>query len=281
MSDLETNVVHCGDALELLRSLPDGCADMVLTDPPYGTTDLEWDKSVDWATFWPELSRVVTQRGAIVMTAQNPFAAELIVSNRKMFRYEWVWEKTVAPNFINVAASPLRSHEQVLVFSHALHINGAHQDRLMLYFPQMGVGDAYGKVHRSEGVAHYHGVMKRIGNTTANEGSRYPRTVLKFANSNQGSLHPTQKPVALFEYLIRTYTRPGDLVIDPFVGSGTTAVAARNLGRRYIVGDQSAEYVAIARQRLAEPFTPQLFSEAAPVADVPVPTQIDMFTEAL
>jgi site-specific DNA-methyltransferase (adenine-specific) len=259
MTMIAENAVYEMDALELLRGLDDASVDLICTDPPYATLDIAWDRRIDWHALWPEMARVVTQRGAIVMTAQNPFAAELIVGNRKMFRYEWVWEKTMAMGFVNAACQPMRAHELVLVFSHSLHVNGAHKERLMNYYPLMTKGTPYSRHRKAESLAHYNDVTRGTGANVS--GDRLPRSVLRIANPNHNSPHPTAKPLALMEYLIRTYTRVGDLVLDPFAGSGTTLVAAKRLDRRYIGGDTDAGYCDVARGRLDEPYTYQLFAE--------------------
>ena len=173
------------------------------------------------------------------------------MSNAKWFRYEWIWHKSQATQFLDANRRPLKAHESVLVFA----------SERTTYYPVMGKGESF--VRKSHGSTELYGAHERM--PTHNTGTRYPTTILKF-DSVQKAVHPTQKPVALFEYLIRTYTQPGELVLDPCVGSGTTALAARNTGRHYVCGDSSAEYVALARARLAEPYTPPMFASepAAP-----------------
>ena len=173
------------------------------------------------------------------------------MSNPKWFRYEWIWRKSKVTQFLDANRRPLKAHESVLVFS----------SERAAYYPVMGKGESY--VKKSNNPAEVYGACERT--VTVNTGTRYPTTVLEFTSVEKG-VHPTQKPVALFEYLIRTYTQPGELVLDPCVGSGTTALAARNSGRHFICGDSNAEYVAIARARLAEPYTPPMFASepAAP-----------------
>ena len=173
------------------------------------------------------------------------------MSNPKWFQYEWIWHKSQATQFLDANRRPLKAHESVLVFSSGMTD----------YYPVMGRGESY--TSKLGGAPGIYGAS--VAAFTINKGTRYPTTVLKF-NSVMRGVHPTQKPVEMFEYLIRTYTRPGELVLDPCVGSGTTALAARNTGRHYICGDSSAEYVAVARARLAEPYTPPMFASepAAP-----------------
>jgi site-specific DNA-methyltransferase (adenine-specific) len=222
---------------------------------------------------WAQFKRVIKPRGTIVLTASQPFTSRLVCSNLEMFRYEWVWEKPMATQFMNANVRPLNAHETILIFSDRLSTSGVFAGRNMNYSPQMGNGEPWKK--RRGGL--YEGYHLKARISTFSPGTRYPRSVLHFGNSNQGSLHPAQKPIELFAYLIRTYTQPGDLVLDPVAGSGTTAIAARNEGRHFICGDSSAEYVAIARNRLAEPFTPPLFTDTS-VMDT-TETQAVLFEE--
>lgn len=265
------NTVNQIDALELLRALPDASVDCVLTDPPYGTTACAWDTPIDLVAWWAAVRRVVKPRAAIVMTASQPFTSALVMSNAAMFRHEWVWIKNRGSNFLNSVREPLKEHESVVIFS----------DGGWTFNPQLQ--------RRTGGGLDMVGTVVIGARTQSdNYGSYQPRPIelpeMRKPSSHQKfltevGLHPTQKPVALFEYLIRTYTRPGDLVVDPFGGSGTTAVAARNLGRRWITGDTDAGYCAIMRKRLSEPYTPQLFADEADAVD-DAPRQVEMFQEA-
>jgi len=235
------NRVHVIDAMELCALLPDESVDAVLFDPPYGQTSLEWDKRVD---FFDEILRVIKPKCPIVITAIMPYAAQLIVTYQQYYRYEWIWQKSLATGFLDCSWKPMREHEYILVFS---------KGGKPAYYPQMTEGEPY--IKKGGQPAIYHSFSR----TTNSDGLRYPRSVQSFQSANTGSninstVHPTQKPIALFEYLVKTYTQEGDVVFDPFVGSGTTALAARNCKRRYICGDQSPEYVAIARDRVRLPF---------------------------
>jgi site-specific DNA-methyltransferase (adenine-specific) len=248
--------VYKADALRFLRWLPDQSVDMILTDMPYGTTACSWDTVIDLDAWWAEAHRVAKPRAAIVCTGSQPFTSRLVMSNVKRFRYEWVWDKVKISNFANAKKQPLRKHENVLVFS-----AGA-----IKYYPILTPGSVskpFGRIVASSSVH---------GNFSENRqvGVGYPQSIIRHMLPNNltgGGLHPTQKPVALFEYLIRTYTRPGDLVVDPFVGSGTTALAARNTGRRFLCCDLLLEYVQIARRRLAQPYTPDMFETLLPKAE--------------
>ena len=242
------------DCFNALKNIPDGSVDMILTDPPYGTTNLEWDSAPDLVRMFAEFNRVIKKNGAIVVTAQQPFATDCIVANRKYFRYEWIWEKTMAMGFLDAKKKPMKAHENVLVFYKALPT----------YNPQktLGHGSIAEKIRIKEKnsiATHYH--KHRRTDYINTDGSRYPRDVVKFSNQSgtifgkkttTASKHPTQKPVALFEYLIRTYTNEGETVLDCFAGSGTTAAAAINTGRKYIVVEKEAKYIDIIRERVAQ-----------------------------
>lgn len=234
---VKPGAIVCCDWRELMQGLAPGSVDMILTDMPYGVTACKWDTVIDLAAWWLEVKRVIKPRGAIVMTASQPFTTRLISSNYEWFRYEWVWLKNNGTDFLNAKRKPFLAHEQILVFAPAQ----------TTYIPQMKKGKPY--ITRSHNISSDHVVKdKSVGNyTSRNHGTRYPLSYLMIFQER--GLHPTQKPVALFAYLIETYTQPGELVVDPFVGSGTTAVAAKSTGRRFIVGDQDAAYCEVAKRR--------------------------------
>jgi site-specific DNA-methyltransferase (adenine-specific) len=240
-------IVHHTDLLSLCAQLEPASVDMILCDLPYGTTACSWDTVIPFAPMWAAFRRIVKPRAAIVLTASQPFTSALVMSNPKWFRYEWVWDKVNRyTNYGNVSFAPLKRHESVLTFC----------ESTPTYYPQMARGIPY-IARRSGNMA---GVYKDGGlhpKDGINLGERFPHSIIAIEADNklEVGLHPTQKPVDLFRYLIRTYTRPGDLVVDPCVGSGTTALAARAEGRRYIVGDSSAEYCEVARKRLDAPYT--------------------------
>lgn len=229
-----TVTLHLGDCLELMPSIPAGSVDMVLCDLPYGTTQNKWDSVLPLDRLWAEYWRVC--RGAVVLTASQPFTASLVSSAIKYFKHSWVWEKSAATGHLNAKRMPMKLHEDVLVFA-----VGAS-----LYNPQ--------------GLAQFGQTVRRGGNGTNFGGSgkenfqeftNYPRSILRFPHEAK-PVHPTQKPVALMEYLIRTYTNPGDTVLDNTMGSGTTGVACVNTGRNFIGIEMDAEYFAIAEARIAE-----------------------------
>jgi len=245
-----TGGVYHMDIFDLCAAAPRGSVDMILADLPYGTTNCAWDTVIPFAPMWAAFKRIIKPRGAIVLTASQPFTSALVMSNPDWFKYTWVWSKPNGTNFLNAPFQPLKTHEDVIIFSAmAASFNPAGA---MAYYPEIGKGMPYKWNSKKSGgyQFHSHPDYDAIDNT----GSRYPRSVLEFAQER--GLHDTQKPVDLFRYLIRTYTRPGELVFDPCVGSGTTAIAAREEGRRFIVGDSSSEYVQVARDRLAMPYTP-------------------------
>jgi site-specific DNA-methyltransferase (adenine-specific) len=216
---------------------------------------------------WECFKRVIKPRGAVVLTASGKFTYKLVMSNFEWFKYEWVWEKTHSASFLNAKIRPLSIHEMVLIFG---------IDTLS-YCPQMTKGAI--KNNRS-GTPLYErnhskfGINSKILANVRND-NYYPKSVIHIGSVRRADMnHSTQKPVALFEYLIRTYTQPGEVVFDPCVGSGTTALAARNTGRNYICGDSSAEYVQVARDRLAQPYTLPLFDEQQ--TDRPKPEQMEL-----
>lgn len=231
------NTIQHTDLLTLSGILDDQSVDMILCDLPYGTTACAWDTVIPFEPMWEQFKRVIKPRGAIVLTASQPFTSALVMSNVKWFRCEWIVVKPNGTGFLNASRQPMKNHESVIVFA-----NGAHD-----YYPQKSKGKKYRKIRGAE--REFVRDPNVGGYTTNNNGDRFPKSVIHY--SWETGLHPTQKPVPLFQYLIRTYTLPGELVFDPCVGSGTTAVAAHLTGRRYICGDTSEEYVNIARERVA------------------------------
>jgi site-specific DNA-methyltransferase (adenine-specific) len=233
------STLYNGDCLEIMKQIPDGSVDMVLTDPPYGTTACKWDSIIPFEPMWEQLKRVTKPNGAIVMTASQPFTSALVMSNPKMFKYCWVWEKTLFSNFALVKKQPTKKHEDICVF----------YTKQPTYNPQMESGKPYKDKERGRtmGVT---GDALPSKKPIDNEGTRYPSSVQKFSNGNNGNVHPTQKPVALMEYLIKTYTQGGETVLDFTMGSGTTGVACKNLNRNFIGIELDPEYFRIAKERI-------------------------------
>ena len=232
-----------GDCLEVMKDITDGSVDMVLTDPPYGTTACKWDSVIPFEPMWEQLRRVTKKNGAIVLMAAQPFTSALVMSNVKMFKYDWVWEKPTATGHLNAKKMPMRAHEEVLVF----------YKRLPVYNPQKTKGhkpvNSYTK-HTSDGDCYG---ATSLGISGGGSTERYPRSVKLFSSDKQKSaLHPTQKPVALMEYLIKTYTNEGDTVLDFTMGSGTTGVACVNTRRDFIGIELDENYFGIAQGRIKE-----------------------------
>lgn len=224
-----------GDCLERMKEIPDGSVSMILTDPPYGTTACKWDSVIDLDLMWDQLKRIIKPNGAIVMTAAQPFTTTLIASNMKMFKYCWVWEKNRPTGSQHARNRPMSKHEDITVFSLAPmgHISQL-KDRRMAYNPQGVVSTGRKKTVKGKG---FHG--NHIGARPNQVGNEYdvftgfPDTILKFSK-DESHVHPTQKPVELMEYMIKTYTNEGETVLDFTFGSGATIKAARNLNRKVI-----------------------------------------------
>ena len=241
-------VIH-GDCLEVMPTLPDKSIDMILCDLPYGTTACKWDSIIPFEPLWKEYKRLIKDNGAIVLTASQPFTSALVMSNPRMFKCEWVWEKDNACNFIQAKNHPLKIHENILVFG-----NGR-----ITYNPIMTDAGKHSNVGgkntpRTTMGGFLPNEVKNIGSKKTN--MRYPKTIQRFNkvkhNCIEGLLHPTQKPVALFEYLIKTYTNEGEVVLDNCAGSGTTAIACINTNRNYILIEKEKEYIDIINKRIAE-----------------------------
>lgn len=232
-----------GDCLDLLGALETASVDMILCDLPYGTTQNTWDSIIDLPTLWAHYERVIKDNGAIVLTAQTPFDKVLGASNLGLLRYEWIWEKPAATGHLNAKKMPMKAHENILVF----------YKKLPTYNPQKTFGhkpvNSYTK-HQTDGTNY--GATK-IGISGGGSTERYPRSVQVFSSDKQkSSLNPTQKPVALMEYLIRTYTNPGEVVLDNAMGSGSTGVAAQNTGRDFIGMELRVDAFEDASHRLQE-----------------------------
>ena len=229
-----------GDCLNLMPRLPAASIDLILADLPYGTTNNKWDSVIDLDILWAEYERIIRPDGAILLTAAQPFTSVLVMSNRRLFKYEWIWSKTVGSGQLNIKRQPLRTHESVLVF----------YDKQPTYNPQMTQGTPY-KARRKVSSWSGRGYNEQRDHDVENTGERYPKSVLEVPNPRIRGGHPTQKPVALFEYLIETYSHPGDVVLDNVIGSGTTGVAAIRTGRHFIGMEQDPDYVALARDNIA------------------------------
>jgi site-specific DNA-methyltransferase (adenine-specific) len=235
------------DCLEGMKLIGDASVDMVLCDLPYGTTVCAWDAVIPFDALWEQYRRIIKPYGAIVLTATQPFTTTLIASNMAWYKYCWVWEKNRVGGIFNAKNMPLKSHEDIAVFSSGTTANGS--DKLMPYYPQGLIEtNRVGSNRKRSG-------KDTIGNRPSRSGqyvqtaTGYPRTVLRF--DSECGLHPTQKPVPLFEYLIRTYTNPGELVLDNCMGSGTTAIACINTGREYVGFELDSDYYGKAQERIS------------------------------
>jgi DNA modification methylase len=228
-----------GDCPELMKDIPDKSIDMILCDLPYGTTACKWDTIIPFEPLWEQYERIIKDSGAIVLFGSEPFSTMLRMSNLQNFKYDWIWEKEQGANFMLCKYQPYKVHEIISVFSYGTHI----------YFPQMTEGKPYISGKGTSG-----DITGNVLKTqTKNNGTRYPRSIQKFnTDKSKGSLHPTQKPVALLEYLIKTYTDEGETVLDNCMGSGTTGVACVNTNRNFIGIELEDKYFEIAKQRINE-----------------------------
>ena len=233
---MEVNKIICGDCLEVMQEIPDGSVDMVLTDPPYGTTACKWDSVIHFDPMWKQLDRVIKKNGAICLFGSEPFSSALRMSNIKNYKYDWVWDKVRGMGHLVAKKRPMQQSENISVFN-------VHN-----YYPQMKIG----KLRNKKGYGKNGDAWWQTGGGKDNyNNTYYPKNIITFSNASQkDKVHPTQKPVALMEYLIRTYTNKNELVLDFTIGSGTTAVAAIQTGRNYIGIEQDPEYCKIANQRI-------------------------------
>lgn len=226
-----------GDCLEVMRGIPDESVDMVLTDPPYGTTACKWDSVIPFEPMWEQLNRITKKDGAIVLMAQTPFDKLLGSSNISALKTEWIWQKEQGSGHLNAKRMPMKNHENILVFYR----------KPSTYNPQMRTG--FSSYVAKQGKTKSKNYGNQSGAVTVSNGERYPLTVLSF-NRDKSRVHPTQKPVALMEYLIKTYTNESETVLDFTMGSGSTGVACRNLGRDFIGIELDKTYFNIAKGRI-------------------------------
>ena len=241
MSDIK---LYKGDCLEIMKDIPDGSIDMILCDLPYGTTACKWDTIIPFEPLWEQYKRIIKDNGAIVLTASQPFTSKLVMSNLKMFKYEWVWFKNVPTGMAQSKYQPMKYHENILIFSNGTTIFNKQMEE------REGVGKA------CYNYEHYCGENNHV---KMNKVKKFynaklvnPSTVLLFnvAPNRKDKLHPTQKPVKLLEYLIKTYTNEGELVLDNCMGSGSTGVACINTNRNFIGIELDENYFNIAKDRI-------------------------------
>ena len=246
MQNSFANKLMHGDCLELMPLLPDKSIDCIIADLPYGITNLKWDSVIPFEPLWVQYKRLIKPNGAIVLFGSQPFTSALVMSNPKWFKYEWIWEKSKSTGFLNCNWQPLKSHEGILLFGEFKCSPSNQQNKN--FNPQM----SFGKPYRDKGSnvkASIYNLYKKASND--NKGTRYPKSVIKFANPNYKSIHPTQKPVPLLEYLIKTYTTEGELILDNTAGSGSLAIAALNTKRNYICIEKDDHYFEVMSNRIA------------------------------
>ena len=236
------NTIYNEDCLIGMRSIPAKSIDMILTDLPYGSTQCKWDVVLPFEELWEQFNRIIKDNGAIVLFGTEPFSSHLRISNLKNYKYDWVWDKVRGTGFLNAKRQPMRNHESISVF----------YKKQCVYNPIKTQGHVKKKSYRARHLqTDVYGEMQNDCLYESTE--RYPRSIQVFStDTRNSSLHPTQKPVALCEYLIKTYTNEGDLVFDSCVGSGTTAVACINTGREYLGFENNKEYYEIALKRIKE-----------------------------
>lgn len=238
------NRVILGDCLDVMKEIADNSIDMVLADLPYGTTNCKWDTIIPLDLLWQQYNRVVKDNGAILLFAQTPFDKVLGASNLEMLRYEWIWEKSTPTGHLNANRMPMKAHENILVF----------YKKLPVYNPQKTSGHepmhTYAKsIEKQNTTDIYNGATKPVSGGGSTE--RFPRSVLQFPSDKQKlNLHPTQKPVALCEYLIKTYTNEGQTVLDNVAGSGSTGIAARNTNRHFVLIEREYNYFNVIQERM-------------------------------
>jgi site-specific DNA-methyltransferase (adenine-specific) len=252
---MQTNSVYLGDCLELMQDIPNGSIDMILCDLPYGTTEAKWDSIIPLDKLWNEYKRILKLNGIVVLTSTEPFTSVLNVSNLEMFKYDFIWNKLNATGHLNAKARPLKQHENISVFSEG---SATSTSLTMVYNPQGLFEVDITKVNfETETTGKRQSRAK--GKEWKQTKSGYPKSILTFAYDKE-KLHPTQKPTELFEYLIKTYTNEGDLVLDNCAGSGTTAIACLNTNRKYILMEKEKHYYDIINKRILDHTS--LFTEA-------------------
>ena len=243
--------LYNGDCLEVMKELPDKSIDLILCDLPYGTSACKWDTIIPFDKLWEAYERLIKDNGAIVLFGSEPFSSLLRTSNLKLYKYDWVWEKPSGANFLNFKYQPAKVHENIMVFGKGA--TSYSKNGNMVYNPQMEEGTPYiqksGKQRDDYGNSTVRTPIEQV--VTENNGTRYPRSIQKF-NLDRDKHHPTQKPIALLEYLIKTYSSEGDTVLDNCMGSGSTGVACVNTNRNFIGIEMDSKYFSIAETRISD-----------------------------
>ena len=244
MKDIE---LWYGDCLNLMKNIPNHSVDMILADLPYKKSMGKWDYIIDLEKMWMEYIRIIKDRRAIVLFSQNPFSAKLILSNIDWYKYNWIWDKGKPGNIFTAKLCPLITHEDILVFSNGNIANGSKRN--MIYYPQMVELDKEQKYKLNKSGKSFQRESHQSIEYVRTH--KYPKTVYSLFNGNsKGKFHPTQKPVELLEYLIKTYTKEQEIVLDNVMGSGSTGVASKNLNRKFIGIEKDKEYFDIAVKRI-------------------------------
>ena len=235
---MQINNIYNGDCLELMKEIQSGSIDMILCDLPYGTTACKWDTIIPFSELWSQYKRVIKENGAIVLTSSQPFTSALVMSSPELFKYQWVWDKIIPSGMAYARHQPMRQHEDILIFCKGKTIYNAQMVKRDV--PIKGGGMSKGETTNNQKLVALHKTYD----------FKNPTTMLRFDKIRRGSIHPTQKPVALFEYLIKTYTNEGDTVLDNCSGSGTTAIACINTNRNYICMEKDYEYYNKSIERI-------------------------------
>ena len=238
--------LYCGDCLEIMKNIPDKSVDMVLCDLPYGTTSCNWDKIINIELMWNHYNRILKETGNIILFSSHPFTSKLIESNQKMFRYEIIWIKSRPTGFVNANHRPMKKHENILVFTKASTSSTGNIHAI--YNPQ-GLIECERKIKRTS--RGYLGECENTKYEYVSKFTNYPTSIVEFASEGK-TVHPTQKPVALLEYLIKTYSNDGNVVLDNCMGSGSTGVACKHTNRKFIGIEIDEKYFEIAKKRVEE-----------------------------
>jgi len=253
ISVLEINQIHQGNCLELMQDIPDKSVDLILCDLPYGTTACKWDTIIPFDKLWKQYERIIKDTGVIVLNGTQPFTSKLIMSKIDLFKYVFYWKKNNAPNYPHAKNMPLKIIEEIIIFSKGKigHISQL-KDKRMTYNPQ-GTEKCHYKRKGNRGTANedlYIRPSHKGIQTITQKG--FPKNLLEFHYDYKEQIHPTQKPIKLFEYLIKTFSKEGDLVLDNCIGSGTTAIACKRNNRNFIGIEKKKTYVDIAKRRLCQ-----------------------------
>ena len=247
IADVSGSALFNADCMDILPLIPDKSVQLILADLPYNVTGLKWDSIIPLDKLWQQYERIITDNGAIVLTAMQPFTTELIVSNRKMFKYTWVWNKVKPGNFLTAKLKPMQNHEDIVVFSKANTANCNKNN--MLYNPQLEKREKPRKYKKEADSDIY--ARKNTISIEYQTDFKYPKSIIEISNANQkNKLHATQKPLELMKYLIKTYSNENDMVLDNTMGSGTTCLGAKELNRKFIGIEKEVKYYELAVGRV-------------------------------